>query len=74
MYTTADDWIERFKAAGCRMMVDGITLRTVGRNPSEECDTLWAEITGPENVDKWNAVEARVRELVGPFYGWTYFP
>jgi hypothetical protein len=40
---------------------------------SPECEAIWAEIRGPENVDKWRQVEELVRARIGPFVGWAAY-
>ena len=74
MYINAGDWVERFKAAGCKMDVDAVTMRPGGRELPDECVAMWAEIHGPQNRDKSVQVEARVRELAGAIQGWITWP
>jgi hypothetical protein len=74
-YTTANDWLERFDEANCRLEVDVTTMRRAkDRGSPATCDRLWSEIQGPENKAKWDEVWIEVRLRVGPFTGSTYYP
>jgi hypothetical protein len=74
MYTTADDWLARFKAAGCTLMVDAAGIRPEEGVPlSDKCRAIWAELQGQENKPHWDEVIAEVRSRVGPFVGWTKY-
>ena len=75
MYTTAEDWLERFEAAGFAMEVHADTIRPVGAY-TWACETLWDEIR-PSASDwerKWREVEALIRERAGPFREFTFYP
>jgi len=75
VYTTAEEWVERFISAGCTMRVDVASLYPLraAKNPVD-CLRLWDEIHGPGNYAKWKEVEALVRAKVGPLVGWVDFP
>lgn len=75
MYTTAEDWLDRFTAAGCSLKIDeGGNMSPRETNPPSECVALWSELQGPENLDKWKEVGALVEATVGPIFGWGSFP
>jgi hypothetical protein len=75
MFTTAEDWIERFKAADCSLRLDGATMKP-SRDPplSPECLALWDEIRGDENRERWKQLDALVRASAGPIVGWKTYP
>jgi len=74
MYTTAEDWLDRFKAAGFSLTIDGVGIRPLEGAPrSPECMELWDEIRGAGNEERWNDVVALVRQRVGAFTGWTEY-
>jgi hypothetical protein len=75
MFTTAEDWIERFKATGCSLRLDAVTINPSPDPPlSPECLALWDEIRGDENRERWKQVDALVRAIVGPIVGWKTYP
>ena len=74
MYTSAQDWIDRFKKAGCRIELDAVTMRPPPTALSCECEALWSEIRGLDNRERWGEVLEAVRREVGPYTGFTPFP
>lgn len=71
MYTNAEDWLERFKAAGCTLTLDVGGMRPKGGTPvSPGCRAVWAELQGAENKRRWDEVLAEVQARIGPFTGW----
>jgi hypothetical protein len=70
-----EDWLARLHEAGGRARVDAVKMWPpeveTGQGLSPECEAIWAEIRGTENVDKWRRVEELVRSKVGPFVGWA---
>ena len=64
MYTTAEDWLTRFRAAGCLLTIDDSGMLSPGRdNPSDACTNLWPELQGPSNLQKWMEAAATIRPL-----------
>lgn len=74
-YTTAQDWINRFKAAGGRVKVNGISMRL---HPdcklSERYLDLWSQIKGVEHLNRWAEVEAIIKAQVGTVASWNDWP
>jgi hypothetical protein len=66
VFTTAEDWIARFLAAGCSMQVSVTMTPEEGKPASPECEALWNELRGPENEGKLDAVHGLIRSVVGP--------
>ena len=63
----AEDWLARMKEEGGTAHVEVANLLPKKGVPlSPECEAIWAELQGPENVDKWRAVHALVLQKVGP--------
>jgi hypothetical protein len=76
MFITAEDWIDRFKKAGCRIEIDGQSMRPFGP-VSAECLAIWDEIRPPVDPDhtRWNAVEAEIRRRIGDVgTTWAIYP
>lgn len=72
MYTDAEDWLKRFKAAGCTLRVDAANIRPLEGVPiSPECMVIWDEIRGVDNQQRWDEVTAEVRARVGPITSWV---
>jgi hypothetical protein len=71
-YTTAEDWLDRYKANGFSIDIDDAGMRPAEQSPRGGAFVeLWDEL----RADKawWQAVEALVRERVGAYHGWgTY--
>ena len=67
-----EDWLARLKNAGGSIRVDVVKMWPMEGVPlTAECSAIWAEIRGPENLEKWREVEALVRTRVGPITGWA---
>jgi hypothetical protein len=70
MFTDAEDWLARLKEAGGTVRIGPVTMwpeehdRGVALSP--ECEAIWAEIRGIENLHKWRQVQELVRSKVGP--------
>ena len=66
MFTTADDWLDRFETAGCKLRIGKSSRDMAPHWDSEtsECFEFWAEIVGDENRDKWESVYDKVVERV----------
>ena len=71
MFTDAEDWLARLKAAGGTIRVDAATMYPRERPLSSECVAIWNEIRGTENADKWRQVEELLRLRVGGIVGWA---
>ena len=71
MFTDAEDWLARLKAAGGTIRVDAATMYPRERPLSSECEAIWNEIRGTENADKWRQVEELLRLRVGGIVGWA---
>jgi hypothetical protein len=74
MFKTAENWIDRFVAAGCSMQVDGTTMYPVTLALPVRCRRIMEEIEGAGNVQKWRSVEDAVRRRARPLAGWATFP
>jgi hypothetical protein len=75
MFTDAEDWLARLKAAGGKVRIDVEKIwppeLETGQGLSAEYEAIWAEIRGIENMDKWRQVHELVRSQVGPIRaGW----
>jgi hypothetical protein len=71
MFTDAEDWIARLKEAGGTIRIDAATMYPRDPNISPECEAIWNEIRGVDNMDRWREVEELVRSQAGPIVGWT---
>jgi hypothetical protein len=71
MFTDAEDWLARLKEAGGTIKI-GTTMHPAEQKISPECQAIWDEIRGIDNLDKWRQVEELVRSKVGPIVGWAY--
>jgi hypothetical protein len=73
MFSTAEDWLARFKEAGCTLRIDDSdTLRPLeDQTMTPKCESIWSEIRGSENREKWIAVTNLVKSRVGPIRGWV---
>jgi hypothetical protein len=70
MFTTAEDWFDRFKAAGGRMRIDAASMYLLSeKEMSATVEAIWNEIQGTENSAKWKLVDAYVHVVAGPFDG-----
>jgi hypothetical protein len=71
----AEEWFERFYAAGCSMRVSKPTMVPLDTaDVSSECTALWNEIRNG-NEEKWNAVHALAKAKAGgSFEGWVILP
>lgn len=76
-YTTPEEWLARFRAAGFSLRIDACTM-VPGRREHDWSDkalALWDEIRFPENADKWDAVRDEVQAQLGfRVTGWNYWP
>jgi hypothetical protein len=73
MFTGAQDWLARLKEAGGTIEIDDVTMYPREPSVSFECETIWNEIRGRDNMAKWRQVEELVRSKVGPIVGWANF-
>jgi hypothetical protein len=74
MYKNAEDWYERFKAAGGRGRVD---IEKIWFSESgllaPQAKALIEELTGPDNVQKRLEVVAYIQARYAGFVGWADF-
>jgi hypothetical protein len=72
MFTTAEDWFDRFKAAGCSMQLDVANMTPSKKSPQPPlCSEIWEELRG-RDTDKWDQVLAYAKAKAGGFVGYTW--
>lgn len=74
MYTTPENWFERFKAAGANGRVDAakIWFSESGPLPQEAVDIV-DELRGPENGHAYLQVLEHLQVVHRGFVGWADF-